>query len=49
MEWDVSGSRWDRWNLPLLDNMRDISGLLELDGFERAAHANMIKELIIDD
>jgi hypothetical protein len=31
MEWDVSGSRW---NLPLLDNGRDISGPLEIVGFE---------------
>jgi hypothetical protein len=35
-----------RWSLPLLDNMRDISGPLELVGFEMHDHANMIKELI---
>jgi hypothetical protein len=33
MEWDVSGLRW---NLPLLDNRRDISRPLELVGFESA-------------
>jgi hypothetical protein len=33
MEWDMSGSRW---NLPLLDNRRDISEPLELVGFENA-------------
>jgi hypothetical protein len=33
VEWDVSGSRW---NLPLLDDRRDISGSLELVGFESA-------------
>jgi hypothetical protein len=33
MEWDVSGSKW---NLPLLENKRDIFGPLELIGFENA-------------
>jgi hypothetical protein len=33
MEWDVSGSRW---NLPLLDNRRDITVPLEVVGFESA-------------
>jgi hypothetical protein len=33
MEFDVSGSRW---NLPLLNNRRDISRPLEVVGFESA-------------
>jgi hypothetical protein len=33
MEYDVSGSRW---NLPLLNNRRDISRPLEVVGFESA-------------
>jgi hypothetical protein len=41
MEWDVSGSRC---NLPLLDNMRDISGPLELAGFESAwCHSRFLR------
>jgi hypothetical protein len=32
MEWDVSRSRW---NLPLLDNKRDISGLLDAVGLRK--------------
>jgi hypothetical protein len=30
------GCEWIKMNLPLLDNRRDISGPLELDGFESA-------------
>jgi hypothetical protein len=33
MEYDVSGSRW---NLPLLNNRRDISRPLKVVGFESA-------------
>jgi len=32
MEWDVCGSRW---NLPLLDNERDISGPLDAVGLRK--------------
>jgi hypothetical protein len=32
MEWGVSGSRW---NLPLLDNRRDISGPLDAVGLRK--------------
>jgi hypothetical protein len=32
MEWDVSGSKW---NLPLLDNRRDISGPLDTVGLRK--------------
>jgi hypothetical protein len=32
MEWDVSGTRW---NLPLLNNRRDISGSLNAVGLRK--------------
>ena len=46
MDWDVCGSRW---NLPLLDNGRDISGPLDAVGLRKCmAVPKVTKELAIN-